>query len=447
MQHKGTQPLETDRLILRRAIRTDAQAMFDNWGSDPAVTKYLSWPTYTSVEPACGVLENWIAGYDNPDFYQWMIVPKDLSQPIGSIGVVSHNDSTAGAEVGYCIGRPWWHQGIMTEALQAVIRYLFDAVGFNRIEAQHDVNNPNSGAVMRKCGMTFEGIHRAAGKNNQGICDLAVYAIVGSQERKHFMADFSPSNEEALVQEIYRRFDESRRLTQTQAGRVEFLTTVKYIEKYLTPGARILDIGAGAGEYSLHFARQGYTVSALELADANISAFRDRLAPADTVDLVQGNALDLSRYADSSFDIVLLLGPLYHLHRDVDKLRCIAEARRVCKPTGKIFFGFISNDIVILTMQQEHPDYLLNGDYDKETFRLEDFPFVFHSPQRCRALLKSAGVKLCHEVASDGLAELLKNTINAMDAASYRQYLRYHFYTCEKPECLGMSNHLLFVGR
>lgn len=97
-------------------------------------------------------------------------------------------------------------------------------------------------------------------------------------------------------------------------------------------------------------------------------------------------------------------------------------------------------------MQAEHPDYLLYGDYDKETFRLDDFPFVFHTPDRCRDILRLAGISVLNEVAEDGLSELLKNMINSMDDETYRQYLRYHFYICEKPECLGMSNHLLFVG-
>ena len=169
------------------------------------------------------------------------------------------------------------------------------------------------------------------------------------------------------------------------------------------------------------------------------------MLPTDRIDLQQGNALDLSRYAYSTFDIVLLFGPLYHLHSDADKLRCIAEAKRVCKPGGKLFIAFISNDIVILTMQREHPNYLMEGDYDKNTFKLDDFPFVFHTLDRARALLKAGAVKILHEVASDGVSELLKDLINDMDEATYQQYLRYHFYTCEKPECLGYSNHLLFI--
>ena len=206
------------------------------------------------------------------------------------------------------------------------------------------------------------------------------------------------------MQEIYRRKSENDRLNKSQAARVEFLTTVRYIEKYLTPGAKILDVGAGAGEYSFYFARKGYSVSALELADENIAAFRAKMTEDDSIDLVQGNALDLSRYDSESFDVVLLFGPLYHLHDEADKLRCIEEAKRVCKKDGKIFFAFISNDIVILTMQQCQKDYLLNGAYHKDTFQLEDFPFVFHTIDRCRELLAKAGIRICHEIAADGVS-------------------------------------------
>ena len=447
LTHKGTQTIETSRLILRRAVREDAEPMFRNWASDPEVTKYLTWPPHENVEVTQNLLERWTTEYEKDDYYHWMIVLKEIGQPIGSLLVTTAGRAQS-AHIGYCIGQNWWRKGIMTEAVQAVIRFLFEEVGYHRIEAMHDPNNPNSGRVMRKCGMKYEGTTHASDRNNQGICDADHYAILRRDRGspRHFMEGYAAESDTALVQEIYRRKDESDRLTKSKAARVEFLTTVRYIEKYLTPGAKILDIGAGAGEYSLHFARQGYPVSALELADANISAFRAKTTPEDRVDLAQGNALDLRRYSDSTFDIVLLLGPLYHLHEDADKLRCIEEAKRVCKPDGKIFFGFISNDMVILTMQQLHPDYLLSGDYDKETFRLDDFPFVFHTLDRCRALLQKAGIDVLHEVASDGASEVLKDLVNGLDDASYEQYLRYHFYICEKPEFLGMSNHLLFVG-
>ena len=448
LTHKGTQTIETPRLILRKARLEDAQPMFRNWASDPEVTKYLTWPPHDSIEVTQKRLEIWLTEYDRDNYYQWMIELKELGEPIGSISAVRQNDSIEEAEIGYCIGSPWWHKGIMTESLTAVIEYLFTEVGMNRVAARHDPNNPHSGGVMRKCGMKYEGTTHASDRNNQGICDAAHYAILRSEWHKprHFMEGFMADNDADLVQEIYRRHDENSRLNKSKAARVEFLTTVRYIERYLSPGAKILDVGAGAGEYSFYFARKGCQVSALELSDANIAAFRAKMADDDQIDLVQGNALDLSRYETDSFDIVLLFGPLYHLHNEKDRLRCIEEAKRVCKPSGKIFFAFISNDIVILTMQQTHSDYLLNGDYNKETFRLDDIPFVFHTVEHCRELLTKASIHICHEVASDGASELLQDLVNSLDEESYQQYLQYHFYICEKPEFLGMSNHLLFIG-
>ena len=180
LTHKGTQTIETPRLILRKAAAEDAEAMFQNWAPDPEVTKFLTWPTYTSVDTAHYILDLWGKEYEKPDFYQWMIVPKTLGAPIGSISVVHQREDIGEAEIGYCIGRNWWHKGIMTEALCAVMDYLFGDVGMNRIKATHDVNNPHSGSVMKKCGMQYEGTSRASGRNNQGICDLATYGILRS---------------------------------------------------------------------------------------------------------------------------------------------------------------------------------------------------------------------------------------------------------------------------
>lgn len=253
-------------------------------------------------------------------------------------------------------------------------------------------------------------------------------------------------NESERVNRTYDLFNEDKRLNHSKAARVEFFTTVHYIEKYLKEGDKILDIGAGAGEYSFYFARKGYDVSALELADANIATFRKKLSPEDKIDLIQGNALDLSCYEDKSFDIVLLFGPLYHLRNDKDKQKCISEAKRVCKDGGKIFFAFISNDFVFLTEFGYDVNYFSNGDYDKKTFKLNDFPFVFHTVDAARNLLIDGGINVLHEVASDGASELLAARINEMRDEDYEQYLRYHFYICEKPELLGMTNHLLFVG-
>lgn len=179
MVHKGTQTIKTRRLVLRRFRLEDARAMFHNWAGDSEVTKFLTWPTHTGVDISRMVLEDWVSGYDKPDFYQWAI--EFEGEVVGSISVVEQNSDIGKAEIGYCIGRSWWHKGITSEALKAVLDYLFDEVGFNRLSARHDPRNPHSGNVMRKCGMTFEGTHRQSDRNNQGICDASVYAILASE--------------------------------------------------------------------------------------------------------------------------------------------------------------------------------------------------------------------------------------------------------------------------
>lgn len=184
LTHQGTQTLHTPRLLLRRAVREDAQPMFENWARDPEVTKYLTWPPHSSVEVSLMVIDSWITAYQQLDTYQWMIALKDAPDcPIGSISVVNQNTQIAKAEIGYCIGQKWWHQGIVSEALQAVMDFLFDEVGMNRIEARHDPRNPHSGGVMRKCGMQYEGTTRQADRNNQGLCDASIYALL-RQDRK-----------------------------------------------------------------------------------------------------------------------------------------------------------------------------------------------------------------------------------------------------------------------
>lgn len=181
MTHKGTKTIETQRLRLRPFRADDAQPMFRNWASDPEVTRFLTWPAHESVEVTEQVVESWMRGYEAADNYQWAIELKQLHEPIGSISAVKTDDRTGSATVGYCIGRKWWGQGITAEALRAVIGFFFSEVGANCVNACHDPGNPNSGKVMRKCGMTYEGTRRANAVNNQGICDEAWHSILKSE--------------------------------------------------------------------------------------------------------------------------------------------------------------------------------------------------------------------------------------------------------------------------
>lgn len=178
MEHKGTRIIETERLILRPFVPKDAEAMFCNWASDPRVTKFLTWPVHESVEVTRKVLETWVEKNDDPKNYQWAIELKEIHEPVGSISAVKIDDRKQYAAIGYCIGYAWWGRGITAEALRAVIAFFFEEVGMNCIGACHDPHNPNSGIVMRKAGMTYEGTWRAGGVNNQGICDESWHSIL-----------------------------------------------------------------------------------------------------------------------------------------------------------------------------------------------------------------------------------------------------------------------------
>lgn len=181
MEHKGTVILETKRLVLRPFTVKDAQPMFCNWASDPEVTKFLTWPPHESAEVSKSVIESWILSYQEPQNYVWAIELKQIGEPIGCISAVKVDTRTGSASIGYCIGKKWWGQAVVPEALQEVIAFFFREVGMNCVNASHDPRNPNSGKVMRKCGMRYEGTWRAGGVNNQGICDESWYSILKSE--------------------------------------------------------------------------------------------------------------------------------------------------------------------------------------------------------------------------------------------------------------------------
>jgi ribosomal-protein-alanine N-acetyltransferase len=181
MEHLGTKTLETERLILRKFSINDSENMFKNWANNDDVTKYLTWPSHQNTNVSKTVIESWLENYPKNDFYNWAIILKEINEPIGSIGSVKQDDGIKMVHIGYCIGKNWWNKGIVSEALNKIINFFFNEVGVNRIESRHDPNNPNSGKVMVKCGMKYEGHMKQADKNNQGIVDTIYYGIIAKE--------------------------------------------------------------------------------------------------------------------------------------------------------------------------------------------------------------------------------------------------------------------------
>lgn len=176
IQHKGTNSIETMRLILRRFEERDAKDMFHNWASDPEVCKYLSWGPHKDLDFTKRRIASWIKNYDNLNSYVWAIYFKKERKVIGSVSVEIANETQQSCEVGYCLGKDYWNRGIMTEALNAVMHYLFYDIGYQYIRAKHDILNVASGKVMQKAGMKFEKVQYHIGVRRDGtFYDCAVY--------------------------------------------------------------------------------------------------------------------------------------------------------------------------------------------------------------------------------------------------------------------------------
>ena len=249
----------------------------------------------------------------------------------------------------------------------------------------------------------------------------------------------------------YENYDEDGRLG-SRHGSVEYLTTMRYLHKYLRPGASLLEVGAGTGRYSIALAREGYRVSALELIARNIEVFRAKLRAEDDIRLEQGNALDLSHYPDAAFDAVLLLGPMYHLYTEADQAQALREAVRVVKPDGYLFVAYCMNEATIISwgfrgdgsnIMGALEKHMLTEDFhclstEKDLFqlvRLEDI-------DRLNAL---CGLNRREIIAADLFTNYMRETVDGWSEGVFQQYLKYHFTVCAQPELLGITHHALDI--
>ncbi len=178
MNHLGTKRLTTERLILRKFKDEDAVMAFKNWTNDPEVTKFLTWPPHKYIAVTESYIDSVIDSYKEPDSYNWAIEVKETKEVIGTISVVQQNTKIESVHIGYCIGKEWWHQGYTSEAMARVIKFFMEKVEVNRVESRHDPRNENSGKVMMKCGMKYEGTIRQSDMNNQGVCDACWYGLL-----------------------------------------------------------------------------------------------------------------------------------------------------------------------------------------------------------------------------------------------------------------------------
>ena len=250
----------------------------------------------------------------------------------------------------------------------------------------------------------------------------------------------------------YSTKDEHARLG-SKRGSVEFLTTVHYVDKHLTKGAKILEIGAATGRYSHYFAQKGYKVDAVELIEHNIEVFKSHTQPEEDITVTQGNALDLSFLEDESYEITLLLGPMYHLYTVEEQLAALKEAIRVTKTNGVAFVAYCNTDMTMYQycfMRNMVKQELDRGMIDPVTFKLFSTPeevFQMHRKYEIDEMMKTFNVKRLHYVGTDMLTRLIDSTIENMDDETFEIYMRYHLSVCEREDMVGVTNHMLDIFR
>lgn len=252
------------------------------------------------------------------------------------------------------------------------------------------------------------------------------------------------------IQQFYDARQEQERLA-SKAGAVEFAVTTAYIDRYLRPGDRILETGAGTGRYALHYANRGYAVDALELVASNLHVLQDGITREMNITPRLGNALDLSMYQDNSFDVTLVLGPMYHLFTQEEKLTCLREAMRVTRPEGLLFVAYCQFDASMIQTCFLHNmyDFLVENQLlDPERYLAIDNPagiFTLYRKTQIDALNAQLGLNRLHYVGTDMFTLYFPQQINAMEKELYRKYLEYTFTICENEDMTGVSNHVLDV--
>ena len=252
--------------------------------------------------------------------------------------------------------------------------------------------------------------------------------------------------------DFYSNYDEEGRLL-SKHGQVEFLTTMRYIEKYLCPGMRVLEIGAATGRYSHTLAQKGYRVDAVELIQHNIDIFNSLTQPEENISIRQGNAMDLNFFQDETYDMTLLLGPMYHLFTVEEQLKALSEATRVTKKGGIVMAAYCGNDATMVQycfgrgmLREKRYQELI----DYETFKASSDPaelFQLYRIEDINDLMTNFKTERLHFVGTDMATNYMRETVDAMEDEFFRLYLKYHFAICERKDMVGVSHHFLDIFR
>ena len=246
----------------------------------------------------------------------------------------------------------------------------------------------------------------------------------------------------------YNEYDEETRLIKDRGHHVEYLTTMRYIQKFLKPNAKILEIGAATGRYSIALAEMGYDVMAVDLTPKNVEIMKAKSRHLKNFNCMAADALDLSVFADKTFDIVLNLGPMYHLFNQKDKQRAVDETIRVTKKGGICMFAYIPCAALMAGYGLRHQGAARLVDIMDKKGRFKDVPEeVFNAfyIEDFKKLFAQTNTKYLTNVASDGISYIMREWLEQLSDKDYEAFLKWHFLTCERLDQQGYSCHLLYI--
>ena len=256
-----------------------------------------------------------------------------------------------------------------------------------------------------------------------------------------------------IIIKKYTEYDEESRLIKDRAHNIEFLTTMRYIQKFLKSGMKILEIGAGTGRYSITLAKMGYNVTAVDLTPKHVEIMKRKSRRLKNFDCMVADALDLSMFKDNSFDMVLNLGPMCHMFHQKDKERVVKETVRVAKKNGICMFAYISHASLIssyaVPSENKNTVARMVSLMDK-TGRIKDTPeeiFASFYVEDFKKLFAKTNTTYITNVATDGIAPTVSEFIEKLSKKDYQAFLNWHFMTCERLDQQGYSDHLLYICR
>ena len=256
--------------------------------------------------------------------------------------------------------------------------------------------------------------------------------------------------------EYYSNYNEDQRLLNQNITRIEFDTTIHQLSPYIKNAKSLTELGAATGRYSLFYAQQGIEVTAVELVPELVKQLKEKSDEIKAnIKIYEANATNVKFIEDASQDVVLILGPLYHIQNPLERESVLREANRILKPNGTVAIAYISRFFVagLLAKMSGNlvtPEILTELNKTGIITSPEIYTFFrtgyFATPSEIEKLSVQCGFTVDKHVATDGFARYISDQINELSESQYQSWLQHHISTCAEPSLLGASNHGLVIA-